>query len=240
MRVLIVEDDPALGLFLRKGLVALGHETLWVGDGALVLQMVQSQQPDLVILDLGLPNRDGVEVLEELRQWSDDPAVVVLTGRNDLDERVHCLDSGADDCLLKPFSFKELTARCNAVLRRRGNAVRSTLSHGPIEIDLLTRKVWRDGQPVELTAKEFSLLEYLVRRPAECCSREALLRDLWQVKAEAATNVVDVYVNYLRKKLAAAAEGGTGDPLIETVRGSGYRLARLRETTTWERRSVAA
>ena len=240
MRMLIVEDDPALGLFLRKGMAALGHETFWVGDGAAVLKFVQSQRPDLVILDLGLPNRDGVEVLHELRQWSDDSAVVVLTGRNDLDERVRCLDLGADDCLLKPFSFKELTARCNAVLRRRKDAIRSTLSHGPIEIDLLTRKVWRNGQPVELTVKEFSLLEYLVRRPAECCSREELLRDLWQVKAEAATNVVDVYINYLRKKLAAAAEDGTGEPLIETVRGSGYRLARASKAEGWERRSVAA
>lgn len=226
MRVLIVEDDPSLGSFLRKGLAVQGHDTEWVGDGEAAIEVARRWEPELLILDLSLPKKDGVEVLKELCAPTSAMAIVVLTGRNNVEERVCCLNLGADDCLLKPFSFHELVARCNAITRRRGERSISTLNHGPIAIDLLRRKVWSDGRPVELTGKEFALLEYLVRRRGECCSREDLLRDLWQVKAEAVTNVVDVYVNYLRKKLRPALlDGQAGAPLIETVRGAGYRLA---------------
>ena len=230
MRVLIVEDDPSLGSFLRKGLTVQGHDTEWVSDGETALQVARRWQPELLVLDLGLPKKDGMEVLEEIRTWASAMAIVVLTGRNSVEERIRCLNLGADDCLLKPFSFHELVARCNAITRRRGEQVISTLEHGPIAIDLLRRKVWSDGRPVELTGKEFALLEYLVRRRGECCSREDLLRDLWQVNAEAVTNVVDVYVNYLRKKLTPALlDGQAKVPLIETVRGAGYRLARVQQ-----------
>ncbi len=230
MRVLIVEDDRALGVFIRKGLMAQGHDAEWVSDGEAALERVRLREPELLILDLTLPKKDGVEVLEELRTWSTSMSIVVLTGRSNVDERIRCLNLGADDCLLKPFSFHELTARCRAISRRRSQAIVSTLSHGPLVMDLLSRKVWRDGNPIELTVKEFALLEYMVRRRGECCSREDLLRDLWQVNAEAVTNVVDVYVNYLRKKLTGPVLGtGSNAPLIQTVRGAGYRLMTLQQ-----------
>lgn len=230
MRVLIVEDDQALGNFLRKGLTVQGHDTDWVSDGEAALTAARRWEPELLVLDLSLPKRDGVEVLKEIHTWASSMAIVVLTGRNNVEERVRCLNLGADDCLLKPFSFHELMARCNAITRRRGMGVVSRLSHGPIAMDLLSRKVWRDGQPIELTGKEFALLEYMVRRRGQCCSREDLLRDLWQVKTEAVTNVVDVYVNYLRRKLTLGIPNDRAKaPLIETVRGAGYRLADLQQ-----------
>ncbi len=231
MRVLIVEDDQALGKFLCKGLEVQGHNTEWASDGEAALDAARRQDPDLLILDLSLPKKDGIEVLEELRTWATSMSIVVLTGRNNVEERVRCLNLGADDCLLKPFSFHELIARCNAIARRRGVGAVSRLNHGPIAMDLLSRKVWHNGKLIELTGKEFALLEYMVRRGGECCSREDLLRDLWQVRAEAVTNVVDVYVNYLRKKLTPALpEDGAKAPLIETVRGAGYRLTNLKQT----------
>ena len=230
MKVLIVEDDQALGSFLRKGLTVQGHDPEWVSDGEAALEAARCLEPDLLILDLGLPKKDGVQVLTEIQSWATPMAIVVLTGHNNVEERVRCLNLGADDCLLKPFSFHELIARCNAIARRREYGSVSILKHGAIAMDLLSRRVWSDGRPVELTGKEFALLEYLVRRRGECCSREALLRDLWQVKAEAVTNVVDVYVNYLRKKLAPAfPDGRAKTPLIQTVRGAGYRLASLQK-----------
>ena len=230
MRVLVVEDDRALGSFIRKGLTMQGHDAEWVSDGEAALERARLWEPELLILDLTLPKKDGVEVLAEIQTWPTSMSIVVLTGRNNVEERIRCLNLGADDCLLKPFSFHELTARCNAIARRRTTAVAATLSHGPLVMDLLSRKVWRDGHPIELTGKEFALLEYMVRRQGECCSREDLLRDLWQVKAEAVTNVVDVYVNYLRKKLVdAIPEGGVNASLIQTVRGAGYRFAMLQQ-----------
>lgn len=231
MRVLIVEDDPALGKFLCKGMALQGHHTEWVSDGEAGLEAARRQDRDLLILDLSLSKKDGLEVLEELRTWATSVAIVVLTGRNDVEERVRCLNLGADDCLLKPFSFHELIARCNAIARRRGLGGVSRLSHGPLAMDLLSRRVWHHGRPIDLTGKEFALLEYMIRRGGECCSREELLRDLWQVNSESVTNVVDVYVNYLRKKLAPALPAnGVKVPLIETVRGAGYRLASLKQT----------
>lgn len=225
MKVLIVEDDRALGLFLQKGLKLEGHEAAWVENGEAALQYVQTYQPDLMVLDLGLPGLDGTAVLEQLKGLSSQTAVLVLTGRNDVDERIRCLNLGADDFLLKPFSFHELVARCRAILRRKsGNAV-STLRSGNLQMDLLQRKVEHCGELVELTPKEFALLECLLRTKGTCCTREALLRDVWQVRTDASTNVVDVYINYLRKKLAGTGEMNSGGVnLIETVRGAGYRL----------------
>ena len=226
MKVLIVEDDKALGLFLHKGLKLEGHETEWVEDGEAALERVRSFQPDLMVLDLSLPRRDGVEVLEELRGLGLATAVLILTGRSDVEERVRCLNLGADDCLLKPFSFHELSARCRAVLRRQPKASDTVLVYGALEMDLVRRTVRSGGLGVELTAKEFSLLEFLLRRRGACCSREELLREVWQMRADTVTNVVDVYINYLRRKLAAARPDAVPvPPLIQTVRGSGYRLA---------------
>lgn len=225
MKVLVVEDDRALGVFLQKALKLEGHETSWVEDGEAALEHVRRDSPDLVLLDLGLPRRDGVEVLEELRTLSTETAVLVLTGRSNVEERVRCLNLGADDCLLKPFSFHELAARCRAILRRHQPARSAFLRFGELEMDLIRRKVQRKGQTIDLTPKEYALLECLLQRRGTCCSREELLREVWHTSADAATNVVDVYINYLRKKITAAAQTATCHAnLIETVRGSGYRL----------------
>ena len=225
MRVLIAEDDVSLGLFLQKGLKLEGHEVAWVGDGEAALQQAEAYQPDLLVLDLSLPRKDGTEVLAEMRGRLDGMAVLVLTGRSQVEERIKCLNLGADDCLLKPFSFHELTARCRALLRRREQFADPVLRHGEVELNRMDRRVTRNGRVVELTVKEFSLLEFLLLRRGRCCSRGELLREVWQMSPDAGTNVVDVYVNYLRKKLgAASAEDDGGYSVIETVRGEGYQM----------------
>lgn len=247
MRVLIVEDDCALGGFLLKGLRLEGHQVEWVEDGQSALDRMADRRPDLLVLDLSLPKKDGTEVLQELLGRFDGMAVLVLTGRSDIEVRIRCLNLGADDCMLKPFNFSELRARCRALLRRREQYADPVLRAGGLEMNRIERKVLRDGQPVDLTTKEFALLEFLLQRRGLCCSRSELLREVWQMKADTGTNVVDVYINYLRRKLAAAYEmahrsGGQGvvsvlgefgagfgaemgAELIETVRGEGYRLS---------------
>src|ERR1700761_6068671 len=225
MRVLVVEDDRALGMFLQKGLSFEGHEVEWVGDGEAAVERARSWAPDLVVLDLGLPRRDGREVLELLSRESAQSSVVVLTGRGEVDERVRCLNLGADDFLSKPFSFQELTARCRALLRRRERAAESILRWDDIALDRLRRTVERAGVTIELTGKEFALLECLMLRRGQTCTRGELLEQVWQMTPETPTNVLDVYVNYLRRKLGAASEAHAVGALIETVRGIGYRMA---------------
>ncbi len=230
MRVLIVEDDRALGLFLQKALALDGFKSEWLGNGQDALERLQTDQPELMILDLSLPGRDGIEVLEDLCAARKMPPVLVLTGRLDVEERVRCLNLGADDCLLKPFSFQELSARCRAILRRRTAPESSSLHYGPIQVDFVSRKAWCHGKSVDLTAKEFVLLAFLVQRKGRCCFREELLREVWQFRDGASSNVVEVYINYLRRKLAATSPMlGGSSTLIQTVRGSGYRLATLPE-----------
>lgn len=225
MQVLIVEDDAALGLFLEKGLKLEGHQVERVGDGDAALERLKQGSPDLLVLDLSLPKRDGVEVLEQMQGSFASTAVLVLTGRSLVEERVKCLDLGADDFLLKPFSFHELIARCRALLRRRERYADPVLRHGEVELNRMERRVRRNGIAVELTAKEFALLEYLIQRKDRCCSRAELLTHVWQMPQDAGTNVVDVYVNYLRKKLSAAGTDCDGHAVIETVRGEGYRMS---------------
>jgi DNA-binding response OmpR family regulator len=232
MRVLIVEDDASLGLFLQKGLKLEGHDVAWVGDGEAALQYAEEHQPDLIVLDLSLPRKDGTEVLAEMRGRFDGTAVLVLTGRSQVEERVKCLNLGADDCLLKPFSFHELTARCRALLRRREQFADPVLRHGDVELNRMDRKVTRSGRAVELTVKEFSLLEFLLLRRGRCCSRSELLREVWHMSPDPGTNVVDVYINYLRKKLGAmSVDGDAGYSVIETVRGEGYQMGGARKAT---------
>lgn len=231
MRVLVVEDDRALGLFLQKGLKLDGHEVDWVGDGDAALEHAAANPPDLMVLDLSLPRRDGTEVLAEMQKQFGETSVLVLTGRSQVEERVKCLNNGADDCLLKPFSFGELSARCRAILRRRSQSGDSVLRFGGVEMNRLDRSVRREGVAVELTGKEFSLLEYLLLRRGQCCDRATLLREVWQMPADSGTNVVDVYINYLRRKLGAAhPDGSSSAPVIETVRGQGYRLVDARNS----------
>jgi DNA-binding response OmpR family regulator len=227
MRVLVVEDDRALGAFLKNGLEKEGHCVEWVEDGESALLFSSLEHPDLVLLDLSLPRLDGMEVLAEMRARHDDASVLVLTGRNDPHVQAQCLDMGADDCLLKPFSFYELTARCRALLRRREQFADPVLHHGDLELHRIKHMVARGGRTIDLTAKEFALLEYLMQHRCECVSRSQLLRAVWQTAADTGTNIVDVYINYLRRKLedGGAFEGSA--ELIETVRGQGYRLGGL-------------
>jgi DNA-binding response OmpR family regulator len=225
MRVVIVEDDRALGLFLQKGLQLEGHDVEWVGDGQAAVEQALAFAPDLMVLDLSLPRLDGMEVLEQVCLRLPQTSVLVLTGRSQVDERVRCLNAGADDLLLKPFSFHELAARCRAVLRRRAYGSESILQFGGLEMNRLERSVRRDGVCVELTAKEFALLEFLLQRRGLCCERGELLKEVWQMSPDSRTNVVDVYINYLRRKLGEVTQGAESTAsLIETVRGRGYRL----------------
>jgi DNA-binding response OmpR family regulator len=232
MQVLIAEDDAALGLFLQKGLKLEGHEVTWVGDGQAALDFAELHRPDLIVLDLSLPRKDGVEVLREMQGLYEGTTVLVLTGRSQVEERIRCLNLGADDCLLKPFSFHELTARCRALLRRKETFSDPVLRHGEVQLNRMDRRVTRNGLALDLTVKEFALLEFLMQRRGRCCSRSELLTEVWHMSPEAGTNVVDVYINYLRKKLGAAGEPGclAADQLIETVRGEGYRMGTTKKT----------
>ena len=230
MRVLVVEDDRALGLFLQKGLKLEGHDVDWVGDGESALERVADRPPDLMVLDLSLPQRDGTEVLEEMQERLAETSVLVLTGRSEVAERVRCLNLGADDFLQKPFSFHELSARCRAILRRRERFADPVLRWGSIEMNRTERTVFHAGRAVELTVREFALLEFLLRRGGECCTRSELLREVWQAAPEVGANVVDVYITYLRRKLAAVVPVmESGDSVIETVRGMGYRMRSSRK-----------
>ncbi|GGG81588.1 response regulator transcription factor [Edaphobacter dinghuensis] len=230
MQVLIVEDDAALGSFLQKGMKLEGHEVQWVGDGEAALAYAEEHRPDLMVLDLSLPRKDGTEVLAEMQGRFDEMAVLVLTGRSQVEERVKCLNLGADDCLLKPFSFHELTARCRALLRRREQFADPVLRHGDVELNRMDRRVSRSGVAVELTVKEFNLLEFLMLRRGRCCSRTELLQEVWHMSPDVGTNVVDVYINYLRKKLTVSDEDVDASyPVIETVRGEGYQMGSIRK-----------
>jgi len=232
MRVLVVEDDRALAQFLRKGLQLEGHTVEWAADGEAALAVAETGALDLVVLDLGLPGCDGTEVLAILRQRSPATPVLVLTARSPVQERVRCLDLGADDFMLKPFSLHELMARSRAILRRSERFADPVLRFGAIAIDRMERKVRYGEADLELTGKEYSVLEALVRRRGSCCSRAALLQEVWGGSTEGGTNIVDVYVTYLRRKLMAAqpADRMSGSA-IETVRGSGYRLRSERRIT---------
>ena len=226
MRVLVVEDDAALGQFLQRGLQLDGHHTEWIGDGEAAVSLLTDAKFDLVVLDLGLPRRDGMDVLAALRSRCKRTAVLILTGRAGVGEKIKCLDLGADDCLLKPFSFHELRARCKALLRRREQFADPMLRHAGVELNRMTHKVTQEGRAVELTGKEFLLLEFLLDRSGQCCSRSELLQNVWQMAPDAGTNVVDVYINYLRKKLGSLEDRGeeSGDFVIETIRGAGYMI----------------
>jgi DNA-binding response OmpR family regulator len=228
MRVLVVEDDRSLGVFLKTGMELEGHRVEWVEDGEAALTQAAACHPELVLLDLSLPKRDGLEVLAEMRARHNDASVLVLTGRSDPHVQEQCLDMGADDCLLKPFSFYELTARCRALMRRRGQLANAVLRHCDLELHRIEHTVARGGQTIDLTAKEFALLEALMLHRGECVARSQLLTEVWQMSPEAVTNVVDVYITYLRRKLnAGGSTCDAGAGLIKTVRGMGYSLCGL-------------
>jgi DNA-binding response OmpR family regulator len=219
MRLLIAEDDKALSLFLSRGLEQDGHRVRIATDGAQAVEAFRQDLPDLTILDLNLPVKDGEAVLDELRALDMELPVLVLTARQEVETRVRCLDRGADDLMTKPFSLHELKARCRALLRRKREA-RLLLKAGDLELDRLEHSARRNGEPVELTNKEFALLEHLMLNRGQCVSRVELLEAVWDMEPAQTTNIVDVYVNYLRRKLKDAPPGA----IIRTVRGQGYMI----------------
>jgi DNA-binding response OmpR family regulator len=216
-RILIAEDEPRLASFLEKGLRANGFATTVVGDGSNATLLARDDEFDLLVLDLGLPDKDGTEVLRELRAAGQRMPVLILTARDDVSDKVAGLEGGADDYMTKPFRFEELLARVRARLRDERTVEPTVLRAGSITLDLRTRRAGSDGRTVDLTAREFTMLEVLIRHPGQVMSREQLLSHVWGYDYDPGSNVVDVYVGYLRKKL--------GSDSIETVRGMGYRLA---------------
>jgi DNA-binding response OmpR family regulator len=216
-RILIVEDEERIIEFLQRGLAAHGYTTRVVRDGSAARREALRSDVDLIVLDLGLPGADGLEVLRDLRGQGSTTPVLILTARGGVDNTIVGLDAGADDYLAKPFRFDELLARIRARLRQDGPAgVDSTeLTAGGITLDLRTRRATTGGRQVELSSREFMLLEAFLRRPDEVLSREQLLSQVWGYDHNPGSNVVEVYVGYLRRKL--------GDAAITTVRGMGYR-----------------
>jgi len=222
MRVLVVEDELKVANALREGLQDERYEVIVERTGEGAFFRVNTETFDVILLDLGLPGRDGLEILQALRQRGVKTPVLVLTARDSLTDRVAGLDSGADDYLVKPFAFAELLARTRALVRRGRGAEAPRLALADLEMDLVTRKVMRGGRPVELTVREYELLEYLMRFNGQVVSRETLARDVWKETARTTPldNVIDVHMARLRRKVDT--EGA--DKLIHTVRGVGFML----------------
>jgi DNA-binding response OmpR family regulator len=219
-----VEDDKKLGGFLRKGLESRGFVVDFSNDGDEGFTLATTRSYDAMVLDIMLPGRDGLSILRNLRDRGSSVPVILLTARSALNERLDGLNTGADDYLTKPFYIEELIARLHALLRRSSGQARSILQHGEITVDLLSREVKCAGEPVELTAREFALLTYLMRSPGRTFTRTQICEHVWNYHFDPGTNLVDVYVQHLRKKLGSEA----GPPLIETVRGVGYRIPELK------------
>jgi DNA-binding response OmpR family regulator len=216
-RILIAEDEPRLSSFLEKGLRAAGYNTTVCDDGLAAAGMARDTEFDLLILDIGLPGQDGFGVLRSLRARGEKMPVLILTARDEITDTVTGLDSGADDYVTKPFVFEELLARVRARLRAPDQSDSALeLTGGGVRLDVRTRRAEVDGDEVELTAKEFTLLETFLRHPGQVLSREQLLSHVWGYDFDPGSNVVDVYVGYLRRKL--------GSERFETVRGMGYRM----------------
>ena len=218
-RVLVVDDDASIAAALRRALLYEGYAVTVAGDGVTALQRAQTDSPDLVILDLMLPGIDGIEVCRRIRA-DDDVPVLMLTALDATDDRVLGLDSGADDYLVKPFAYQELLARVRALLRRKPARSTQQIRFGDLVMDLGTRDVRRGEHQIELTPREFDLLQFFIRNPRQVLTRDRILDIVWGYGFAAASNSVDVYVGYLRAKL----EQENGSRLIHTVRGVGYAL----------------
>jgi two-component system, OmpR family, response regulator len=220
MRILVIEDERTLAGFIEQSLHAEGHAVTVCHDGESGEAAALTGDYALVLLDLTLPGKDGMEVLGSIRARMPELPVIVLTARAAVEQRVEGLDRGANDYVTKPFSFEELLARVRAQLRSPGQRESSVLEAGGIRMDLRTRRVQRDGHEVKLTAREFEVLAYLMRHPDQVLSREQILNAVWGFDFDPGTKVLEVYVGYLRRKLGDTDES---DP-IETVRNVGYRL----------------
>ncbi|HEX3586460.1 MAG TPA: response regulator transcription factor [Candidatus Angelobacter sp.] len=220
MRILIAEDDAPLASFVAKAFNSEDHVTEIAPTGDDALQRAQRGGFDLLILDLNLPVISGSEILRKVRSANSDIPILILTATDEVTERVACLDAGADDYLTKPFSFSELSARIRAVLRRKNRPGQAFLKVADLELDYMQRTVHRAGRVIDLTPKEFGLLEYFMRNPGRRITRNMIIEHVWKLSPDTMTNVVDVYVNYLRKKI----DEGSSVKLIRTIRGVGYEF----------------
>ena len=219
MRILVVEDERRIADFLGRGLQGAGYAIDVAPDGATAIQFTHDTDYDLVILDLMLPDMDGLKVLERIRGRQNGPPVLILSARGQLDDRVKGLEHGADDYLTKPFAFVELLARVRALLRR-GQPTPERLQVGDLSLDCIRRKVTRAGENIELAPKEFSILEYLMRNRGRPLSRTMIVEHVWDMDYDGLTNIVDVYIRHLRSKI----DEKWPDKMISTVRGIGYML----------------
>jgi heavy metal response regulator len=220
MRLLVVEDEKKVASFIKQGLQEEGYAVDVAFDGEKGLEMALDRLHDLIILDISLPRMDGLQLLKELREQKLNTPVLLLTVRATIEDKVLGLDAGADDYLTKPFAFQELLARVRALMRRRAEAAPALLQVADLTLDPARRVVSRRGEKVELTTKEFALLEYFLRNPGRVLTRTMIIEHVWNYDFDTMTNIVDVYVNYLRKKI----DSGREPKLIHTVRGVGYVL----------------
>jgi DNA-binding response OmpR family regulator len=220
MRILVVEDEKELAGIIKRGLIEEGYavDTAYTGEEGEIL--AESIPYDLIILDVILPKKDGVEVCRSLRQKRIKSPITMLTAKDSISDRVKGLDSGADDYLVKPFAFEELYARVRALLRREENLLPQKLEAGDLVIDTTTRQVWKGRRLIELTGKEYAILEYLMRHPNLVITRTMMEQHIWNLELDSSSNLVDVYIRKLRRKIDSEGK----ESLIQTVKGAGYRL----------------
>jgi DNA-binding response OmpR family regulator len=220
MRILVVEDEKRLADIIKRGLTEAGYAVDNAYDGEEAEYMAEHTEYNAIILDLMLPQKDGLEVCRDLRLKGKNTPILILTAKDTLDDRVRGLDSGADDYVVKPFAFSELMARLRALIRRGGHFKPHKLKAGDVEMDTLSREVWRSSRRIDLTTKEYSILEYFLRHQNVVLTRTMLEENIWDYSFDGLSNVIDVYIRRLRSKLDKPGEVS----LIETVRGAGYRL----------------
>ena len=220
VRLLIVEDEARIADFLRRGLESAGWAADIASDAAKALELIHATEYDLIVLDLMLPDMDGLELLRKIRNRKSSPPVMILSARDAVDDRVKGLELGADDYLVKPFAFAEFLARVRALLRR-GAPMPERLQVGDLVLDCIRRKVSRSGQPIELAPKEFSIIEYMMRNQGRPLSRTMIVEHVWDIEYDGLTNIVDVYIRHLRSKI----DDRFPMKMIQTIRGVGYALA---------------
>jgi heavy metal response regulator len=220
MRILVVEDEPKVASFIKKGLAEEGYAVDVAADGEEGLALGLARVHDLIVLDIRLPKMDGLRVLQALRQEQVTAPVLLLTVRATIEDKVLGLDAGADDYLTKPFAFQELVARVRALLRRRAEAEPAVLRIDDLRLDPARRSVTRGGEKIDLTPREFALLDYFMRNPGRVLTRTMIAEHVWDYSFDTSTNVIDVYINYLRKKI----DSGREPKLLHTMRGVGYVL----------------